>query len=121
MRIKRGVIKKKAHKKILKLAKGYKGARSRRFKTANEAVMHAGKYSYRDRKQRKRDFRKLWIERINAAVRNLGLSYSKFINLLRKNNIKIDRKNLQLLAVENFDVFSKLIEQLQNKELVLNR
>ncbi len=121
MRIKRGVIKKKAHKKILKLAKGYKGVRSRRFKTANEAVMHAGKYAYRDRKQKKRDFRKLWIERINAAVRQFNLSYSKFINLLKKNNVKIDRKNLQLLAVENFEVFSKLIEQLQNKELVLNK
>ncbi|MCS7164677.1 MAG: 50S ribosomal protein L20 [Candidatus Calescibacterium sp.] len=110
MRIKRGVIKKKAHKKILKLARGYRGARSRRFKTANEAVMHAGKYAHRDRRQKKRDFRKLWIERINAACRLCGISYSKFINLLNKNNIKIDRKNLQLLAVEDFEVFKMLVE-----------
>ncbi|MCS7243784.1 MAG: 50S ribosomal protein L20 [Candidatus Calescibacterium sp.] len=109
MRIKRAVIKKKAHKKILKLAKGYRGARSRRFKTANEALMHAGKYAHRDRRQKKRDFRKLWIERINAACRICGISYSKFINLLNKNNVKIDRKNLQILAVENFDVFKLLV------------
>jgi len=110
MRIKRGVIKKKSHKKILKLARGYRGARSRRFKTANEALLHAGKYAHRDRRQKKREFRKLWIERINAACRLCGLSYSKFMNLLKKNNIKIDRKNLQLIAVENFDVFQKLVE-----------
>jgi large subunit ribosomal protein L20 len=110
MRIKRGVIKKKAHKKILKLAKGYRGTRSRRFKTANEALLHAGKYAHRDRRQKKRDFRKLWIERINAACRLCGLSYSKFVNMLKKNNVNIDRKNLQLLAVENFEVFKKLVE-----------
>jgi len=110
MRIKRGVIKKKAHKKILKLARGYRGARSRRFKTANEALLHAGKYAHRDRRQKKREFRKLWIERINAACRLCGLSYSKFMNLLKKNNIKIDRKNLQLIAVENFDAFQKLVQ-----------
>jgi len=110
MRIKRGVIKKKAHKKILKLAKGYRGTRSRRFKTANEALLHAGKYAHRDRRQKKRDFRKLWIERINAACRLCGVSYSKFVNMLKKNNVNIDRKNLQLLAVENFEVFKKLVE-----------
>ncbi len=112
MRIKRGVIKKKAHKKILKLARGYRGARSRRFKTANEALLHAGKYAHRDRRQKKRNFRQLWIERINAACRMFNLSYSKFINLLKKNNIIIDRKNLQLLAVENFDIFKKLVESI---------
>lgn len=111
MRIKRAIIKKKAHKKILKLARGYRGARSRRFKTANEALLHAGKYAHRDRRQKKRNFRNLWIERINAACRMCGLSYSKFINLLKKSNIKIDRKMLQLLAIENFDIFQRLVQE----------
>lgn len=117
MRIKRAKIKKKAHKKILKLARGYRGSRSRRFKTANEALLHAGKYAHRDRRQKKRDFRKLWIERINAACRLCGISYSKFINLLKKNNIKIDRKNLQLLAVENFDVFKQLVDNVAAQKI----
>ena len=86
-RVKRGVQAKKRHKKILKLAKGYRGARSRTFKVANQAVLKAGQYAYRDRRVKKRNFRALWIVRINAAVRANGLSYSVFMNALKKSNI----------------------------------
>ena len=89
-RVKRGVQAKKRHKKILKLAKGYRGARSRTFKVANQAVLKAGQYAYRDRKVKKRTFRSLWIIRINAAVREHGLSYSVFMNGLKKANIDLD-------------------------------
>ena len=93
-RVKRGVQAKKRHKKILKLAKGYRGARSRTFKVANQAVLKAGQYAYRDRKVKKRTFRSLWIIRINAAVREHGLSYSVFMNGLKKANIDLDRRVL---------------------------
>ena len=100
-RVKRGVQAKKRHKKILKLAKGYRGARSRTFKVANQAVLKAGQYAYRDRKVKKRTFRSLWIIRINAAVREHGLSYSVFMNGLKKANIDLDRRLLANMAVED--------------------
>ena len=98
-RVKRGVQAKKRHKKILKLAKGYRGARSRTFKVANQAVLKAGQYAYRDRKVKKRTFRSLWIIRINAAVREHDLSYSVFMNGLKKANIDLDRRVLALSLI----------------------
>ena len=98
-RVKRGVIARRRHKKILKQAKGYYGARSRVFRVAKQAVIKAGQYAYRDRRQRKRQFRQLWIARINAGARLNGLSYSKFINGLKKAAVEIDRKVLADLAV----------------------
>ncbi len=93
-RVKRGVIARARHKKILKQAKGYYGARSRVYRVAFQAVIKAGQYAYRDRRQRKRQFRQLWIARINAAARQNGISYSKFINGLKKASVEIDRKIL---------------------------
>lgn len=98
-RVKRGVIARRRHKKILKLAKGYYGARSRVFRVAKQAVIKAGQYAYRDRRQRKRQFRALWIARINAGARQNGLSYSRLIAGLKKAAIEIDRKVLADLAV----------------------
>ena len=97
-RVKRGVVARRRHKKILKLAKGYYGARSRVFRVAKQAVIKAGQYAYRDRRQRKRQFRALWIARINAGARVNGLSYSRFIAGLKKAAIEIDRKVLAELA-----------------------
>jgi len=110
-RVKRGVIAKARHKKVLKQAKGYYGARSRTYKVAKQAVIKAGQYAYRDRKQRKRQFRALWIVRINAAVREFDLSYSQFMNGLHKANIEVDRKVLADLAVNEKAAFAKLVEQ----------
>src|SRR5210317_2001697 len=110
-RVKRGVQASARHKKVLKQAKGYRGARSRIFKTANQAVIKAGQYAYRDRRQRKRQFRALWIARINAAARENGMSYSRFINGLSKAEIEIDRKVLADLAVFDKAAFSALAEQ----------
>ncbi len=110
-RVKRGVTAKKRHKKILKQAKGYYGARSRCFKTANQAVLKAGQYAYRDRKQKKRQFRSLWIVRINAGARECGLSYSRLIAGLSKANIEVDRKMLAELAVFDKAAFAKIAEQ----------
>ena len=110
-RVKRGVQTKKRHKKILKQAKGYRGARSRIFKVANQAVNRAGQYAYRDRRQKKREFRSLWIIRINAAVRENGLSYSKFMVGLKKANIYLDRKTLADLAVNDKEAFSLIVEK----------
>ena len=110
-RVKRGVIARARHKKILKLAKGYYGARSRVFRVAKQAVIKAGQYAYRDRRQRKRQFRQLWIARINAAARECGLSYSKFMNGLKKASIEIDRKVLADLAVFEKAVFAQLVEK----------
>ncbi|MCB1735722.1 MAG: 50S ribosomal protein L20 [Gammaproteobacteria bacterium] len=98
-RVKRGVIAHARHKKIMKAAKGYYGARSRVFRVAKQAVTKAGQYAYRDRRQRKRQFRALWIVRINAEARNNDLSYSRFMNGLKKANIAVDRKVLADLAV----------------------
>lgn len=110
MRVKRGNVNRKRHKKILKLAKGFKGARSRIFKVANGAVMKALKYEYRDRRVRKRNMRRLWIVRINSAVRAQGMSYSKFVNACKKANIVVNRKMLADLAVNDIDAFNVLVE-----------
>lgn len=101
------------HKKIIKLAKGYYGAKHRWFRTANEAVMHAGQYAYRDRRNRKRDLRRLWITRINAGARQFGLTYSEFINGLAKAGIAIDRKMLADLAVRDSAAFEQIVKTAQ--------
>ena len=111
MRVKRGNVLRKRHKKILKLAKGFLGARSRIFKVANIAVMKKLKYQYRDRRVLKRNIRSLWIVRINAAVRELGLSYSKFMNMLKKADIQVNRKMLADLAVNEPEAFKVLVEE----------
>jgi large subunit ribosomal protein L20 len=110
-RVKRGVIARRRHKKVLKQAKGYYGARSRVFRVAKQAVIKAGQYAYRDRRQRKRQFRALWIARINAEARVNGLSYSKFINGLKKANVEIDRKVLADIAVYDKAAFAAIAEQ----------
>lgn len=110
MRIKRGNAGVKRHKKILKLAKGFVGARSRIFKVANIAVMKALKYAYRDRRTTKRNMRRLWIVRINAAVRQRGMSYSKFVNACKKANVVVNRKMLADLAVRDSEAFDVLFE-----------
>lgn len=107
-RVKRGVVAHRRHKKVLKQAKGYRGARSRVFRVAKQAVTRAGQYAYRDRKVRKRDFRSLWIQRINAAARAEGLSYSRFMNGLKKCDIEIDRRVLADLAVHEPAAFTQL-------------
>ena len=110
MRVKRGNVLRKRHKKILKLAKGFQGARSRIFKVANTAVMKALKYQYRDRRNLKRNMRRLWIVRINAATRQHGMSYSKFMNALKKSNITVNRKMLADMAVNQPEAFSVIVE-----------
>ena len=110
-RVKRGVIARRRHKKILKRAKGYYGARSRVFRVAKQAVTKAGQYAYRDRRQRKRQFRALWIARINAGARMNGLSYSRFIAGMKKAAIEIDRKVLADLAVHDKAIFGQLVEK----------
>ena len=107
-RVKRGVTARARHKKILKLAKGYYGARSRVYRVAKQAVIKAGQYAYRDRKQKKRQFRALWIVRINAAARQFGISYSRLINGLNKANVAIDRKVLADLAVRDIEAFGEI-------------
>ena len=110
-RVKRGVTAKARHKKVMDAAKGYYGARSRVFRVAKQAVIKAGQYAFRDRRQRKRQFRALWIIRINAAARLQGLSYSRFMNGLEKAGIEVDRKMLADLAVNDSAAFAKLAEQ----------
>ncbi|MBK4775380.1 50S ribosomal protein L20 [Candidatus Pantoea edessiphila] len=110
-RVKHGVTAHSRHKKILKKAKGFYGARSRTYRAAFQAVIRAGQYAYRDRKQRKRQFRKLWIARINAAARQYGISYSNLMNMLKKTAIQIDRKILADIAIQDQIAFSKLIER----------
>jgi len=107
-RVKRGVTAHARHKKVLKLAKGYYGARSRVYRVAKQAVIKAGQYAYRDRRQKKRDFRALWIMRINAGAREHGLPYSRLINGLKKATIEIDRKVLADLAVYDKPAFAEL-------------
>ncbi len=113
MRIKRGRATKKRHKKVLKAAKGFVGSKSKLFKSANQAVMKAWKYAYKHRRQKKRDFRALWITRINAACREHGVTYSKFIHALNKSNIKLNRKVLAELAVNDKDAFKQIISQVK--------
>lgn len=112
-RVKRGVTARARHKKVLKQAKGYYGARSRVYRVAKQAVIKAGQYAYRDRKQRKRQFRSLWIVRINAAARECGLSYSRFMNGLSKANVEIDRKVLADIAVHDSEAFAELAKLAQ--------
>ena len=109
-RVKRGVTAKARHKKVLGKAKGYYGARSKLFKTAKQAVIKAGQYAYRDRRQRKRQFRALWITRINAAARLHGMSYSRLINGLHKAEIEVDRKVLADIAVHDAEAFATIVE-----------
>ncbi len=113
-RVKRAVSSHKKRRKILKLAKGYAGARSKTYTAANESVMRALRFSYIGRKQRKRDFRKLWISRINAAARNNGMSYSKFINGLKLSGMEINRKMLADLAINDEIAFAKLVDIAKN-------
>ena len=110
-RVKRGVTAHARHKKIIKQAKGYYGRRKNVFRAAVQAVEKAGQYAYRDRRQRKRNFRALWIQRINAAARALGLTYGRFINGLDKAGVEIDRKVLADLAVHEPDAFKSLVEK----------
>ncbi len=110
-RVKRGVTARARHKKVLKEAKGYYGARSRIYRVAKQAVIKAGQYAYRDRRQRKRQFRQLWIARINAASRMNGMTYSRFINGLKKASIEIDRKVLSDIAIHDAATFTALVEK----------
>lgn len=112
-RIKGAMRTRARHNKILKLAKGYFGAKSKLYRTANEAVMKSLSYAYRDRKQKKREFRKLWIARINAAARMNGLSYSKFMNALKKAGITLNRKVLADMAVNDATGFKMLVEKVK--------
>ncbi|MBI3430792.1 MAG: 50S ribosomal protein L20 [Betaproteobacteria bacterium] len=114
-RVKRGVTARASHKKILDAAKGYRGRRKNVFRVANEAVMKAGQYQYRDRRQRKRQFRALWIARINAASRQHGLTYSVFMNGLSRAEIGIDRKVLSDIAIFDKDAFAKIVDQVKAK------
>jgi large subunit ribosomal protein L20 len=109
-RVKRGNVARKRRKKILKLAKGFRGSHSRLFRIANQQVMKALRNAYRDRRKRKRDFRRLWITRINAAARAHGMSYSQLIGKLKKANVEINRKMLAQLAVLDPDGFAKVLE-----------
>jgi large subunit ribosomal protein L20 len=110
-RVKRGVTSRASHKKVIARAKGFRGRRNNVFRVANEAVMRAGQYAYRDRRNKKRDFRSLWITRINAAVREHGLSYSVFMNGLKKAAIVVDRKVLADIAVLDKPAFTKFVEK----------
>ena len=110
MRITTGLISRRRHNKILKLAKGYKGAKSRQYRVANQAVMKAGFYAYRDRRQVKRDFRRLWIARINAAARMNGTTYSRMISGLKRAGLVVNRKMLADLAVFDINGFNQLVE-----------
>lgn len=112
-RVKRGIMTHKRHKKVIDRAKGYWGNRSHLFKTANEAVAHALQYAYRDRRNRKREFRRLWIARINAAARQEGITYSRFIEGLTKAGIEIDRKVLADMAVNDHAGFADLVQKAQ--------
>jgi len=112
-RIKRGVAAHKRRKNLLKRAKGFDNRRSTNFVAAREALLHADKYAYRDRRNKKRDFRALWLVRTNAALRENGLNWSKFAGTLKKENVKINRKMLSELAIQYPDVFDKLVQSLK--------
>lgn len=109
-RVKRGNVARKRRKKILKLAKGYRGSHSKLYRTANQQVMKALRNAYRDRRKRKRDFRRLWITRINAAARSHGMSYSQLMGKLKKANVELNRKMLAYLAMLDSEAFAKVIE-----------
>jgi len=112
-RVKRGVTARARHKKVLDLAKGFRGRRKNVYRIAKQAVMKAGQYAYRDRRVKKREFRALWITRINAAVRQAGMSYSVFMNGMKKANIDIDRKMLADMAVHDAAAFAKIVDQVK--------
>ncbi len=112
-RVKRGIVAHRKHKKILNLAKGFVGGRSKLFKQAKSSVLHAGQYAYAGRKQKKRDFRRLWISQINSALKDEGISYSKFIAGLRTKSISANRKVLADLAVNNLDSFKKIVSEIK--------
>ena len=114
-RVKRGVTARARHKKVLALAKGFRGRRGNVFRVAKQAVMKAGQYAYRDRRQRKRQFRALWIARINAAARQHGLTYSVFMNGLSRAEIGVDRKVLSDIAIFDKDAFAKIVDQVKAK------
>ncbi len=114
-RVKKGVRARRRHKKILKLAKGYRGAKSKLFRPANEQVMKSLWYAYQHRRKRKGDFRKLWITRINAAARQNGMSYSRFINGLKKAGVRINRKMLADMAVNDEQAFGRLVEMAKSE------
>ncbi len=109
-RVKGGIHTRLKHKKVLKQAKGYRMSRSKLFTSAQDAVLHAGEYAYVGRKQKKRNFRRLWIVRLNAALRERGTTYSLFIKNLKENNIDIDRKILSYLSVKEPDIFTQIVE-----------
>lgn len=111
VRIKRGTIANKRRKNILKLTKGFRWGRKSKYKLAKDAMKHAWKWSYRDRKTKKREFRRIWQVRINGSCRKLGITYSRLINGLKKNKIEIDRKILSQFAQENPEIFEKIVEE----------
>lgn len=110
-RVKRGVVARKAHKKVMKAAKGYQAGRRKQFTSANQAVIKAGQYAYRDRRQKKRQFRRLWIARINAAARINGMTYSRFINGLSKAGVMVDRKVLSDIAIHDAPAFAAIADK----------
>lgn len=112
-RIKRGVISHRKHKKVLELTKGHRGGRSKLVKEAKSSLLHAGQYAFAGRKLRKREMRKLWITQLGIAVKNEGLSYSKFISELKTKNIQLDRKILADLAVNHLDDFKKIVAEIK--------
>jgi large subunit ribosomal protein L20 len=111
----KGSITSKRHKKILRMARGYRGAKSRQYRRAKEAVLHAGQYAYAGRRLRRRDARSLWITKINAALSSYGVSYSRFMNLMKKSKISLNRKILSQLALEEPETFKKLVEKILKK------
>jgi large subunit ribosomal protein L20 len=113
VRVKGGVNTRSRHKKVLKLAKGYWMTRHKQFKKAKEAVLHAGEYAFSGRKRKKRDFRQLWITRLNAAVRELGMTYSKFIQALSAKKIILDRKVLSQIAIDFPEAFKKIVDRVK--------
>lgn len=113
-RVKRGIVSRRKHKKLLGLAKGYRGTKRRLIRVAHEAVLHAGSYAYHGRKLRKRDFRKLWITHISEAVKKEGLSYSVFIHKLKQANVQLDRKILNDLIVNDPDTFKKVVGEVKS-------
>lgn len=111
VRVKRGKVGHRRHKKVLDAAKGFRGSRSKTFRAAKETLLRAGAYAYRDRRKKKRDFRKLWIIRINAAARNSGMTYSRFMDGLNKAGVKLNRKMISELAIAQPAAFDALVEQ----------
>lgn len=112
-RVKTGTVTKRRHKKVLKLAKGFWMTRHKQFRKAKEAVLHAGEYAFAGRKMKKREFRKLWIIRLNAAVRQFGITYNAFIHLLKQKKVGLDRKILSRIAVEHPKAFEQLVQKIK--------